>query len=71
MIIIEPRRGKSIVEYPVEIVEQKGAGHPDYLCDSILDRPQLAAVQVVLERGRKIRAGVFDHKPVLHGVEQK
>ena len=37
MIIIEPYRGRPVTEHRVEIVERKGVGHPDYMCDSIMD----------------------------------
>jgi S-adenosylmethionine synthetase len=37
MIIIEAFKGKSVTEHDVEIVERKGRGHPDYICDSIME----------------------------------
>lgn len=37
MIVVETFKGKSVVDHPVEIVERKGKGHPDYICDSIMD----------------------------------
>ena len=37
MIVIEPYRGTPVAEHQVEIVERKGTGHPDYLCDSIME----------------------------------
>lgn len=42
MIIIETHKGRSITEHPVEIVERKGTGHPDYMCDSIMDAISVA-----------------------------
>lgn len=45
MIVIEPYKGKSILEQKVEIVERKGTGHPDYICDSLME-----AVSVALSR---------------------
>ncbi len=45
MIVIEPYKGKSILEQKVEIVERKGTGHPDYVCDCLMD-----AVSVALSR---------------------
>jgi S-adenosylmethionine synthetase len=45
MINIETYRGMSITEHRVEIVERKGTGHPDYLCDAIME-----AVSVALSR---------------------
>lgn len=45
MIVIEPFKGKSILEQKVEIVERKGTGHPDYICDCLME-----AVSVALSR---------------------
>lgn len=45
MIVIETYKGKSITEHRVEIVERKGTGHPDYMCDSIMDAISVALSQ--------------------------
>ena len=45
MIVIETFKGKSVAEHSVEIVERKGTGHPDYMCDSMMD-----AISVALSR---------------------
>jgi S-adenosylmethionine synthetase len=37
-ILIAEASGRFIEEYPVEIVERKGIGHPDSLCDGIAER---------------------------------
>jgi S-adenosylmethionine synthetase len=37
MIVIEPYHGRPVAEHRVEIVERKGTGHPDYMCDSIME----------------------------------
>jgi S-adenosylmethionine synthetase len=42
MIIIEPWRGASVQDQRVEIIERKGTGHPDTLCDSIMESISLA-----------------------------
>lgn len=42
MIVIETFRGKSVTEHRVEIVERKGTGHPDYMCDSIMETISVA-----------------------------
>ena len=42
MIVIEPYRGRPVAEHQVEIVERKGTGHPDYLCDSIMESISIA-----------------------------
>ena len=45
MIVIEAYKGKSVLEQQVEIVERKGTGHPDFICDSIMD-----AISIALSR---------------------
>lgn len=42
MVVIETFKGKSVIEHRVEIVERKGTGHPDYMCDSIMDAISVA-----------------------------
>jgi len=42
MILVEPFKGKSTTEHMVEIVERKGKGHPDYMCDSIMESISVA-----------------------------
>jgi S-adenosylmethionine synthetase len=37
MISIEAYKGTAVTEHRVEIVERKGTGHPDFMCDSIMD----------------------------------
>jgi S-adenosylmethionine synthetase len=48
MIIVETYKGKSISEHRVEIVERKGTGHPDQICDSIMDAISVALSQAYL-----------------------
>lgn len=42
MITVETSKGKSISERRVEIVERKGIGHPDSMCDAIMDAISVA-----------------------------
>jgi S-adenosylmethionine synthetase len=46
MILIEPYRGTLAAEQRVEIVERKGTGHPDYLCDSMMEAISIALSKV-------------------------
>ncbi|ABQ25648.1 methionine adenosyltransferase [Geotalea uraniireducens] len=48
MIVVETYKGKSITEHRVEIVERKGTGHPDQICDSIMDAISVALSQEYL-----------------------
>lgn len=56
MIIVESFKGKSITEHRVEIVERKGKGHPDYICDSVME-----AVSIALCQEYKTRFGTILH----------
>lgn len=49
MIIIEPYRGKSVAEERVEIVERKGTGHPDFICDSVMEAVSVALCEEYLK----------------------
>jgi S-adenosylmethionine synthetase len=63
MIVIEPYRGRPVTRHRVEIVERKGTGHPDYLCDSIME-----AICVALA-GEYIRAfGAIPHYNIDKGL---
>ncbi len=42
MINVETYRGKSISEHHVEIVERKGTGHPDFICDAVMEAVSVA-----------------------------
>ncbi|MDD2337700.1 MAG: methionine adenosyltransferase [Geobacteraceae bacterium] len=63
MIIIEPYRGKSVTEERVEIVERKGTGHPDFICDSIME-----AVSVALCGEYLRECGVILHHNIDKGL---
>lgn len=42
MIVVEPSGGCTVDEQRVEIVERKGTGHPDFLCDSMMEAVSVA-----------------------------
>jgi S-adenosylmethionine synthetase len=37
MILIAPFQGRAVADQPFEIVERKGVGHPDSMCDAMLE----------------------------------
>lgn len=37
MILVEPFQGQAAADQPFEIVERKGKGHPDSMCDAMLE----------------------------------
>jgi S-adenosylmethionine synthetase len=63
MIVIEPYKGKSVTDQRVEIVERKGIGHPDYLCDSMME-----AVSIALSREYMKNFGVILHHNIDKGL---
>jgi S-adenosylmethionine synthetase len=50
VIEIEPLHGHSIDQRPVEIVERKGLGHPDTICDMVSERFSQALSRHYLDR---------------------
>jgi len=42
--------GKPVSEHEVEIVERKGVGHPDSICDAIMERVSIALSKEYLQR---------------------
>jgi S-adenosylmethionine synthetase len=63
MIIIEPYQGKPVAEHRVEIVERKGTGHPDYMCDSIME-----AISVELSKEYMREFGTVLHYNIDKGL---
>ncbi|MFH1014487.1 MAG: methionine adenosyltransferase [Nitrospirota bacterium] len=63
MIVIETYKGKSITEHRVEIVERKGIGHPDYMCDSMMD-----AISVALSKEYIKHVGTILHHNIDKGL---
>ncbi|MDI6743881.1 MAG: methionine adenosyltransferase [Thermodesulfovibrionales bacterium] len=63
VIVIETYKGKSITEHRVEIVERKGIGHPDYMCDSMMD-----AISVALSKEYITQFGTILHHNIDKGL---
>lgn len=63
MIVVETFRGMSVTDHRVEIVERKGIGHPDTICDSVME-----AVSVALSREYKERFGSVLHHNIDKGL---
>ncbi len=63
MITVETFRGKSITEHRIEIVERKGTGHPDYMCDSIME-----AISIALSKEYMKEFGTILHYNIDKGL---
>jgi len=55
MILVETLKGQQAVEQQsVEIVERKGTGHPDYICDAVMEAISFALCKEYLDRSGDI-----------------
>jgi len=54
-LVLQPAGGPSTGKLDVEIVERKGLGHPDTLCDSIMEQVAQALARAYLERTGAVR----------------
>ncbi len=61
MIIVETFRGRSVTDQRVEIVERKGTGHPDFICDSVME-----AISLALSREYRKEFGA----PLHHNIDK-
>ena len=50
MILVESFKGKSAAQQSVEIVERKGKGHPDYICDAVMEAISIALSKEYLNK---------------------
>ena len=48
MILVEPSPIPPLAERSIEIVERKGIGHPDTICDAVMDAISVALSQCYL-----------------------
>ncbi len=48
-IVIEPLEGPNVADRPFEIVERKGLGHPDSICDALAERLSVSLSKFYLE----------------------
>ncbi len=63
MIVVEVFRGKSVPEQRVEIVERKGVGHPDFICDAVME-----AISIALSKEYLRRFGTVLHHNIDKGL---
>ncbi|MCC6207907.1 MAG: methionine adenosyltransferase [Gammaproteobacteria bacterium] len=63
MIVVESYRGRPVTDLCVEVVERKGTGHPDTLCDSMME-----AISVALCREYLREFGAVLHHNIDKGL---
>ncbi len=56
MISLEALGGRPVAERRIEVVERKGLGHPDTICDSVAEAASVALSRLYMER-----AGIIAH----------
>ena len=71
MINVEAYKGKSISEHRVEIVERKGTGHPDFICDSVMEAVSIALSAVYLREFGKVLHHNIDKGLLVAGQVKK
>lgn len=71
MITIETFKGNSILDQQVEIVERKGKGHPDYICDAAMDAVSVALSQEYLRLFGRILHHNIDKSLLAAGSVEK
>src|SRR3990170_2421671 len=62
-LTVDITRDVPVYEQGVEIVERKGTGHPDYICDAVMDR-----ISVNLSREYILRFGMVLHHNIDKGL---
>jgi len=63
MIVVESFRGRSVTGQRVEIVERKGIGHPDFICDSLME-----SISIALSREYRKEFGRILHHNIDKGL---
>jgi len=64
MILVETLKAqKTVGQHRVEIVERKGLGHPDYICDAVME-----AISVALCKEYQDRTGDILHHNIDKGL---
>jgi S-adenosylmethionine synthetase len=54
-VVLQAATGPSIADLAIEIVERKGLGHPDTLCDQIMEEVARSLARMYLERTGAVR----------------
>ncbi|MFB6298081.1 MAG: methionine adenosyltransferase, partial [Salinirussus sp.] len=53
-IHVEPAAGRAVADQGIEIVERKGMGHPDSICDGVAESVARALASLYLDRFGKL-----------------
>lgn len=70
MIYIEKDIRKGIEELPFELVERKGIGHPDTICDAIAERASVNYCKYFIDKYGKVAHHWFDKVMLIGGSSE-
>ncbi|MFQ5464477.1 MAG: methionine adenosyltransferase [Thermodesulfobacteriota bacterium] len=70
-LTIEVTDGRAVVDQAVEIVERKGVGHPDYICDAALEAVSVALSKEYLDRFGAVLHHNIDKGLLVAGLVEK
>jgi S-adenosylmethionine synthetase len=71
MIIVERMPGPAMADRQVEVVERKGLGHPDTICDGIMEAVSIALNNVYLESFGRVLHNNIDKGLLIAGQVEK
>lgn len=71
MIIVEQKQGPPMAERAVEVVERKGIGHPDTLCDGAMEAVSVALNQYYLDNFGRVLHNNIDKGLLIAGQVEK
>lgn len=69
-IVVEGLKQTQLEKQRIEIVERKGLGHPDYMCDAIMDQISVSLSKEYLERAGTILHHNVDKSLLVAGVSE-
>ena len=70
-LTVEISRDKPVQEHAVEIVERKGVGHPDYICDAVMDRISVSLSREYIKRFGSVLHHNIDKGLLVAGQTEK
>ena len=70
-LIVKVERRDSVAEEEVEVVERKGTGHPDYICDSVMERISVNLSREYLKRTGRVLHHNIDKGLLIAGTVER
>jgi S-adenosylmethionine synthetase len=70
-LIVDIERRDSVAEQSVEVVERKGTGHPDYICDSVMERISINLSREYLKRTGRVLHHNIDKGLLIAGTVER